>query len=165
MVGYVAQKEDSFFIHHWLIDLSLILVCPMITQCVIRQVSCFILSFTYGPICDKQMRCSGMNFKVSWIQDGVWSHIWIDLQFPYRICPSYLDSTFSDNSFDLRRGIEGVLFHECSIRKEMCPAPCWRNKSIIPIPPSDGGPYLTSVWIVMMKLGRGRPYFMGAAIT
>ena len=80
-------------------------------------------------------------------------------------CANACHDPFSDKSFDLRRGIEGVLFHECSIRKEMCPAPCWRNKSIIPIPPSDGGPYLTSVWIVMLKPGRGRPYFMGAAIT
>ena len=49
---------------------------------------------------------------------------------------------------------------------EICPTPCWRNKSISTIPSSDYGPHLTAVWMVLLSLDLGRPYFtMGDVIT
>ena len=49
---------------------------------------------------------------------------------------------------------------------EICPAPCWRNNYISPMPPSDDGPYPTAVWMVLLIPAWGRPYFtMGTVIT
>ena len=59
-----------------------------------------------------------------------------------------------------------VFSNKCSMRNAICPAPCWSNKSIIPITPSDDGPYLTAVWMVLLSPDGGRPYFtIGAVIT
>ena len=52
------------------------------------------------------------------------------------------------------------------MRNENFPAPCWRNKSIIPMHTSDYGPYLTDVWMVLLSPSLVKPYFtMGAVIN
>ena len=82
------------------------------------------------------------------------------------MCPYHLSSTWSYESFDCRRGIEGVLLHECSMSNLICTALCWRNNYISPMPPSDDGLYLTAVWMVLQRSDQGKPYFtMGAVIT
>ena len=82
------------------------------------------------------------------------------------MCTSYPASTCSDERFYRRRGLEGVFFHYCSMINDICIAPYWKNKSISLMPPSDDGPYLTSVWTLLMTLDWGRPYFtMGGVIT
>ena len=52
------------------------------------------------------------------------------------------------------------------MRNAIYPAPYWRNKSISSIPPSDDGPYLTAMWIVLLRPAWVTPYFtMVAVIT
>ena len=52
------------------------------------------------------------------------------------------------------------------MRNENFPAPCWRNKSIIPVHTSDYGPYLTDVWMVLLRPAQGRrDFMMGDVIT
>ena len=79
------------------------------------------------------------------------------------MCLSHLASNCSDERFYRRRGIEGV-FHNYYMRSKICPAPCWRNKSISLMSPSDDDPYLTSVWMLLLRLARGRPYFIMVAV-
>ena len=45
------------------------------------------------------------------------------------------------------------------MRNSICLAPCWSNNSISPMPPSDDGPYLTDVWMVLLRPDQGRLYF------
>ena len=50
------------------------------------------------------------------------------------------------------------------MRNEICTVPCWRNNPISLMPPSDDGPYLTTVWMVLLRTDWGRPYFMMGAV-
>ena len=82
------------------------------------------------------------------------------------MCMLHLSYTCIGDSFDFRRGIEGVFPHECSMSNSIFLAPCQRNKSISPITPSDNGPYLTDVWMVLLRPAQGRRDFrMGDVIT
>ena len=76
------------------------------------------------------------------------------------------DSNCSKKKFNFRIGIGDYFFHECYMSNAFFTAPYWRNKSRIMMPPSDDGPYLTYVWIVLMRMDRGRPYLtIGDVIT
>ena len=130
------------------------MVYHMSSQSIISHVSCCLLCSTHGPICDKRMRYSDMNFQVYRIQDGVW------IQAGY-ICSIYLECV------RCVRILPAVM--RCLIEEEgnaIYPTPCWRSKSIPKISPSYDGPYLTAVWMVLTRPAQGRPYFtMGAVIT
>ena len=82
------------------------------------------------------------------------------------MCLLHPDTTCSDERFNFRRELEGVFFHKCFMRNTIYPAPCWGNKSISTMPPSNDGIYLTSMWMVLLSPALGRPYFtMGSVIT
>ena len=73
---------------------------------------------------------------------------------------SHLDSTYREERFDLRRGLEVVFLHVCYMRNTICPVPNLINKSRSLMTPSDDGPYLNAVLIVLLRPDWGRPHLM-----